>query len=1051
MTELQIEKNSRSSEQDMEEPTKRFVTTFDSLVSSIPDALETTQNKRKRNKRTRMAYGSNDTNLRSARNQEEEDLLHQKAQEELLQKIQTDFGIDQLVNSEGDHSISGKDSIRSGFISTTMLDSDKSVNEDDLNMEDNNIIDEDDSSRDDKNNNREKELESDFSKNIVAKENNDDNVKELKTHEQMDLSQHDLFLASSQLQPTQSQETFESSDSTIALSVHDSSDPSNVPTPEPKLIEKDVSESNNNDESFPIISTSDEDPTISNDANDVPNKSPSKPKEPTSDEILLYTDTLFIKADKDSVTVGDIVRSIETHFQIKLPKKKKKMVKTRLINLITGKAKPESIEEESNKSVEENEDPSDLFENDIDEEDNAEEDKHESNDEEWKEEPVALRSKEKKTKRKKRNQRHLEKANYLLQKQKDMEKVMQEEIDAAAALDDENEQSKEDLRRMENIRRKFETNTEEALQSRFEDRLGLLDKLKKKRMEVICVDDEEKETFEKKELKLSTCDKQVALDPEGEKAKAGIDKNEEDDSSSDESDEEELELILPTKKGNIATSLLQKKSPAKKRATKKVTNSRLLLRQNLRNKSIRAGNNWLARELGYENEEEHIEECQRTEKRRKFLLKKEEEKNRKKLEESSRLFTDYIADMNREEEEEEWKDEDEVQKEEEDEEMQMAREMEEATLESKKEKERVDENDSNLNESDIERKDGENFNAVTTVDQKVNSDGKDSENDQGLEEKKVSFSTHSESNEVSENRIEKSPKVQNKHASDTPEGNEFESDTHQPAIVSPPDNNGSGVNLSEAAEKNKEALKESDSKPEKAPKNRNLAWQAMLEKEAQSMKKQKKSSLIEAEADEEEEEEAVLGLEDFGFSVAKKNGNEDEEDEKNFRANEDDLDHVVDELSDGEGDEEAGEIGRKEIMAKEEKERHKEIMRRMRDGYDGRRGGVGGGSARGIYRFDQITAAGNRRDAKRLGLLNDDEIDSDEENELQDEKENNNDEDEHALLDQMLKDRFLNNKVEREAFSDDEDEEEKVTEKEGKCIHCIACSSRQNWFKLSCL
>ena len=108
-------------------------------------------------------------------------------------------------------------------------------------------------------------------------------------------------------------------------------------------------------------------------------------------------------------------------------------------------------------------------------------------DEEWTENTNinTKRSKLNKSKSNENNYHHLRKANHLIQKQKDMEKVMQEEI-AAAAADNEKQQSKEDLRRIENIRKKFETDTDEALQTRFEDRLGLLDKLKKKRMQIFC-------------------------------------------------------------------------------------------------------------------------------------------------------------------------------------------------------------------------------------------------------------------------------------------------------------------------------------------------------------------------------------------------------------------------------------------------------------------------------------------------------------------------------------------------------------------------------------
>lgn len=207
----------------------------------------------------------------------------------------------------------------------------------------------------------------------------------------------------------------------------------------------------------------------------------------------------------------------------------------------------------------------------------------------------------------------------------------------------------------------------------------------------------------------------------------------------------------------------------------------------------------------------------------------------------------------------------------------------------------------------------------------------------------------------------------------------------------------------------------------------------MLRKEAEQLKKlksRKGSGLVEAEADEEEEDDVVAGLEDFGFSMGKKKkDDDDEEGEIDDELDEDDLKHVVDDLSDDEGDEEAGERARKELMKRDEKEQHKEMLRRMREGYDGRRGGIAGGGvgARGLHRFDQLVAADNREDAKRLGLLNDDELDSDDEDkEKSDSGKDDDVDDEVALLDKMLKDRFLHrSSVEMEEdFSDDEEEDD---------------------------
>lgn len=201
---------------------------------------------------------------------------------------------------------------------------------------------------------------------------------------------------------------------------------------------------------------------------------------------------------------------------------------------------------------------------------------------------------------------------------------------------------------------------------------------------------------------------------------------------------------------------------------------------------------------------------------------------------------------------------------------------------------------------------------------------------------------------------------------------------------------------------NNESMIPSKEKPT-SQKPKNLAWQAILLKEKAALAKEKRrqrknGGLVEAEAEEEEEEEGIVGLEDFGFAVSKK---KDDDDEDDGDVDQDDLDHVVDDVSDGEGDEEAGEEARKRLEQAEEKERHKEIIRRMREGYDGRRGGIasGVGGARGTLRFDQLVAADNRGDAKRLGLLNDDELNSDDENDgKKDTNKADEEEDEAALL-----------------------------------------------------
>jgi hypothetical protein len=224
----------------------------------------------------------------------------------------------------------------------------------------------------------------------------------------------------------------------------------------------------------------------------------------------------------------------------------------------------------------------------------------------------------------------------------------------------------------------------------------------------------------------------------------------------------------------------------------------------------------------------------------------------------------------------------------------------------------------------------------------------------------------------------------------------------------------------------------------KEKKDRAEGWKAVLLREAKTIKKKKNmyktsvSALIEEEAEEEEEDVAGGGLEDFGFGVRNKKAiDEDEE----VVSEEGDLDGIVDELSDDEGDEEEGAKARKELQEREERRLHKDLLRRMRDGYDGRRGGIASGGARGVHRFEELVAADDRNEARRLGLLNDDELESEEDFSV-DNAGHEEDEDEAVLIDKMLKDRFLHRTDEERLFCDDDSEEENedVVENEGQNI-----------------
>lgn len=197
--------------------------------------------------------------------------------------------------------------------------------------------------------------------------------------------------------------------------------------------------------------------------------------------------------------------------------------------------------------------------------------------------------------------------------------------------------------------------------------------------------------------------------------------------------------------------------------------------------------------------------------------------------------------------------------------------------------------------------------------------------------------------------------------------------------------------------------------------SKSTLWKAILKKEAKLSKKlnSKNCGLIDIEA-EEDNDENIVGLENFGFVL--KCSKRDEED--NFTITDDDFYHIVDDISDNEGDEEAGEAARKALDAKDDKYYHNLIIRKMKDGYDGRRASiaVGFSATRGYNRVDQLLAPDNRKDARYLGLLNDDELDSDEELNC-----NRIDEieDDAILLDKILKDRFLKRDVPVSKTSDD--------------------------------
>ena len=718
------------------------------------------------------------------------------------------------------------------------------------------------------------------------------------------------------------------------------------------------------------------------------------------------------------------------------------------------------------------------------------------------------------------------------------------------------DQTKEDEERQEAIAAKFETNTDELRLKRLEDRLDLLQRLDETRISVVAetsaTPPRSNRKSEEKCPKEGTGDDVGIVESEkngGANANGIAGKNEttiasSESSSSDSddessSDEEDLVIVgmkkpfkplkpllnhLPSRclqlLDEIGSPRKNKKAGRPKFAGARRTNAssantskseksmilspnrsigaRFALRNALMQKQRKQGNRWLARELGYKTEEDHLKDCQNVANQKRGLVVKLEQERlktneRKQLRERLMLqeqqsFVENNNDNDDPEDEEYVPEENNHgdgtavspdNAEEEDEEMKMAREIEQEA----RDKDIAQNVGGEKDEAEITHDDAEddantfgsspNMDGVVTQPQwnGGNTASTDAENDASenasssempvsdkdlkapektlLENEHSSFDDNKDKSQLKKNDKaddSQSPSFNSNTEKDTDDtaGNQFTKidsiSAPDESVVTPEKKDTGSDDEGELEFDGDDSLDEE--KPSKDPnRSRNAGWQAMLEREAEKLKKRKKrkSGLVDEEAEEEEEEE-IAGLEDFGFSISKKNKNNDEEDDSPDKLDEDDLKHIVDDVSDDEGDEDAGRVARKQLEQQEEKTRHKEILRRMREGYDGRRGGIAGGGAgaRGMHRFDQLVAADNRDDAKRLGLLNDDEFDSEDENgEGKSNKDSIDDEeDETALLDKILKDRFLHRSdadVEMEEnFSDDEEKAEDKTANKGE-------------------
>lgn len=113
--------------------------------------------------------------------------------------------------------------------------------------------------------------------------------------------------------------------------------------------------------------------------------------------------------------------------------------------------------------------------------------------------------------------------------------------------------------------------------------------------------------------------------------------------------------------------------------------------------------------------------------------------------------------------------------------------------------------------------------------------------------------------------------------------------------------------------------------------------------------------LVEGEAEEEEEVGRQAGLGDYFFGVPK-SAEDDEREALKLRAG--DLEHIVDDVSDGEGDEVLGRSQRMEEEARLDRLKTKKILEALATGHQSARQKQSAAGQRGHYGLDELAAEG---------------------------------------------------------------------------------------------
>ena len=425
-------------------------------------------------------------------------------------------------------------------------------------------------------------------------------------------------------------------------------------------------------------------PTASflSESNSIASKITNKPSAPVVQEnldeeaLIGSIDGLFVFADKETVTVKDIVVALEAEYGVTLTHKNKVFVRSHLKNLVQGMVEPTvGLNDDERNSEEEHDDDVDTSDPELEdgEEDSyAEPENAKSKRTNEKGRVKELTSREGKLPRRTAKPSAIRiHAEMLRKKRMDELRVRQEELQV--------QQNKEDQERAEKIAARFDTNTEELKLKRLEDRLDLLQKLDKKRIEVV--------SGENVGVKLENIEKDVP----------SIAHTSDSDSDSDL----ELEIVDSVETDHLKPPVREMSAPSKNQdallkvlsilpcassvvtaATKKSEiswseigvnvqaspgkslSARAMLRRTLLLKQRKMGNLWLARELGYNSEQDHLRDCLKAEElKRDRVIKMEEARlkmnERKQLRErmlidNQEIVGDVDGNNDEDEEEDDW-------------------------------------------------------------------------------------------------------------------------------------------------------------------------------------------------------------------------------------------------------------------------------------------------------------------------------------------------------------------------------------------------------------